>query len=59
MSHGNAYQILGVSRWDSKDAIKSAYRERVKRFHPDMGGDTSQIVRINQAYSLLKKKRGL
>lgn len=59
MSKGSAYQILGVSRWQGKEAIKAAYRQMVKQCHPDHGGDGAEIIMINQAYNLLKKKRGL
>ena len=59
MSSSSAYQILGVSRWDGKEHIKAAYRSMVKKCHPDVGGDSKQMAIINQAYDLLKKKRGL
>jgi curved DNA-binding protein CbpA len=55
----NAYQILGVSRFDGREQIKSAYRSLAKTYHPDCGGDGTKILLINQAYNLLKKKRGL
>ena len=55
----NPYQVLGISRWDNKDRIKSAYREMVKQHHPDTGGDSAKIVSINAAYNTLKQKRGI
>lgn len=57
MSSFNAYQILGVSRWDGKEQIKLAYRQLAKRCHPDVGGDGVEILLVNQAYNLLKQKR--
>lgn len=59
MSSQNAYQVLGVSRWDGKAQIKAAYRQMVKQYHPDAGGDGTKIVLINEAYNLLKVKRGI
>lgn len=58
MSNQTAYQVLGVSRWDGKNTIKAAYRQMVKQYHPDAGGDGAQIMLVNQAYATLKVKRG-
>lgn len=32
----NPYEVLGVSPQDSDDAIKKAYRQLCKRYHPDL-----------------------
>jgi DnaJ like chaperone protein len=31
----DAYEVLGVTRSASSDAIKAAYRTRMKEYHPD------------------------
>ena len=50
----NLYQILGVSSNASLDEIKAAYRDLVKRHHPDAGGDQKTIIALNAAWEVLK-----
>jgi len=52
----NPYTILGVSNSATDQEIKRAYRNLVKRYHPDRRSSESsheQIVLINQAYDIL------
>jgi curved DNA-binding protein CbpA len=60
MSEANFYQVLGVGRSASADKIKSAYRERVKRYHPDLFSTvaekaeaTEKLRQITEAYAVL------
>jgi len=56
MHHSNHYQTLQVSSQASAAEIKQAYRQLVKKFHPDSQSTTAdhdQIIRINAAYEVL------
>ena len=50
------YQILGVKKNASSIEIKSAYRELVKKHHPDAGGDKKTILSLNAAWEILGDK---
>lgn len=45
--HPNAHLII------SKDYLKSKYREKAKKFHPDHGGSEEAFIRVKQAYDIL------
>jgi len=55
------YEILGVERNASKDAIKKSFYKLAHKYHPDKkGGDERKFKELNEAYSVLsdEKKRG-
>lgn len=52
-----ACEVLGVDPQADVDAIRSAYRERVKETHPDHGGDEDAFKRVRWAYEYLKEHR--
>ena len=69
-SNDKNYAILGVSRDDPDDAIKSRYRKLVMEYHPDKvisKGLPEEFIRfaeekfrdIQQAYDEIKKERGI
>ena len=51
----NYYIILGINADASDRQIQSAYRERVKEFHPDhYGKDSAPFFAVQEAYAVLK-----
>ncbi len=54
-----ALNILGVFQPTTYSFVKSAYKEKAKKYHPDInGGDTKfeeRLKTINSAYQILKK----
>ena len=53
MEKKDLYAILGIQKGASKDAIKKAYRKKVKKYHPDKGGDENIFRDIQEAYEVL------
>lgn len=47
------YDKLGVGKDASTEEIKSAYRKRVRKSHPDVGGDPDEFKEVTQAYEIL------
>lgn len=52
-----ACEVLGIDPDASVEAIRTAYRERVKETHPDHGGDEEAFKRVRWAYEYLKEHR--
>jgi len=54
MGRTEAYRALGLSPDADEEAVKRAYREKVKEVHPDTdGGDEEAFKRVNRAYERL------
>ena len=55
-TRASAYAILGLQPGADRAAIEQAYRELIKRYHPDRsGGDAERAVEINRAYFELRQ----
>lgn len=57
MEYQDYYKLLGVSRTDSADQIKRAYRKLAREYHPDKNknkGAEEKFKQINEAYEVLK-----
>ena len=54
------YKILGVSSECTEQEIKSAYRKLARKWHPDVAGNSDDVVNkfkeINEAYEVLSDK---
>lgn len=55
-----AYSILGISKDDSIDDIRKAFREKAKLMHPDFTKrqDDSGFKKLNAAYQLVLENKG-
>jgi len=54
LSAREAYDVLGLDPGADADAIRTAYRDRVKDVHPDAeGGDEEAFRRVRDAYERL------
>ncbi len=58
----NPYEVLGVKEGASEEEIKKAYREQVKKYHPDQYQDNplsklaeEKLREVNEAYDYLTK----
>ena len=56
------YEVLGVDKGADEAALKKAYRQMAKKYHPDMVQDellktvyAEKIKTINEAYNRLRK----
>ncbi len=59
----NPYEVLGVKEDANDEEIKAAYRELVKKYHPDKYQDNpladlaeEKLREVNEAYDMLKNK---
>ncbi|QOX62914.1 J domain-containing protein [Anoxybacterium hadale] len=61
----NPYEVLGIKEGASQEEIKAAYREQVKKYHPDKYQNNplqdlaeEKLQEINEAYETLTKNNG-
>jgi curved DNA-binding protein CbpA len=55
------YAVLGVARGADEAEIHAAYRDAVRRTHPDAGGSAAAFEAVQEAYEVLRDpaKRGV
>lgn len=54
MENHKHYAVLGVHPGANLEAIRSAFRQKAKNFHPDIaGGNAQYFIRMNEAYQIL------
>lgn len=60
----NPYEVLGLKEGANEEEVKKAYRELVKKYHPDQYRDhplsklaEEKLAEINEAYDYLMKTR--
>lgn len=67
MTEGWALGMLGLESGATIDQIKTAYKQRIKEYHPDrvetLGDEIKELAKkktrdINSAYNFLKKTKG-
>jgi len=54
-----ARSVLGVAPGDAWDAVRAAYRRRIRAAHPDTQGvaSTPEAARLNEAYAVLSRAK--
>ena len=55
----NYYEILGITKTDDINEIKTAYKKQIKMFHPDKNKDINSVekfIQIKKAYEYLCDK---
>lgn len=54
------YQVLGLDKSASDEAIKKRYRDMMRRIHPDIAGPEMNFLAaiVNAAYNMIWRERG-
>lgn len=55
----SARDVLGLAGSFTEEELKLAYRRASAQHHPDKGGSTEMMKKVNTAYELLKKEVGV
>ncbi|MDR3562917.1 MAG: hypothetical protein P4N59_15985 [Negativicutes bacterium] len=57
-SYETALEVLGIKHGISKEKAERAWKEHIKRNHPDLGGSTRVSQLINTSWDTIKKFNG-
>jgi DnaJ domain len=57
MREQEAYEVLGLEPGASEEAIRTAHRALIARFHPDKGGSTYLAAMVNRAKDIALEAR--
>lgn len=49
MPDGDCFRLLGISSDSTAEQVRRAWRQQARRHHPDVGGDTTSMARLNAA----------
>jgi hypothetical protein len=49
----SAYEVLGVAADADDEALRRAYRLRLRQTHPDAGGDAAVFIQVQRAWELV------
>ncbi|MER7797296.1 DnaJ domain-containing protein [Microbacterium sp. NPDC096154] len=49
----SAYEVLGVAPDVDDEALRRAYRLRLRQTHPDTGGDAAEFIRVQRAWEFV------
>jgi len=51
------YSVLGIKPGAKLKDVKTAYKEKAQRYHPDKGGTVTEWLKISEAYETIIKKK--
>lgn len=54
----NPWEVLGISYTASQAEIKKAFREKIRKAHPDAGGNPEEFQQIQAAYKAALEQQG-
>ena len=58
-SPGGWREVLGLPESERRIAmVKKAYRRKARLYHPDRGGSTAAMAKLNEAYRTAKEELG-
>ncbi len=56
MSEDEAYEVRGLQKGASRDAVMRSHRSGIRKLHPDHGGSTDLAARVNEAKDVLMRR---